>query len=194
MGGRHHEVVSTSPDHRAAVEAVYDQSFFWARDRTYWKNPEHDPVDLRSAWALDTRRGLSHGDILAPIAGAMSKIIVDRDIDQIAGYGYGSFLLLGAILQVTPGVRAGLVRKSRKPYGFRNLVEGDLGAKAPTLIVDDVVSSGRSAREAALRLRAEGIDALGVLAIFVYEWKAPELTLARHGLSLASLASLRNRD
>ncbi len=194
MDRRHHEVVARSADCRTAVEAVYDRSFYWPGDRPYWRNPERNPGDMRSAWALDTRRALARSDVLAPIAQAMSDFIVGNGYSQIAGYGYGSFLLLGAILQVTPGVRAGMIRKFRKPYGFRNMVEGDIGPDAPTLIVDDVVSSGRSAQEAALRLRAEGMDALGVLAIFVYEWTAPETKLALQGLSLASLASLRNRD
>ena len=189
MPDRYHTITSRDPGIRWAVEEVYDRSFFWARERPYWKRDNGSPRVEASRWALDTRVGLAHADLLAPIADALSIILRERGITQIAGYGYGSFLLMGALLRSASGLTAGMIRESRKQYGFRNRVEGALTNDVPTVIVDDIVSSGRSALRAAADLRVEGFKPVGVLAVYVYAGRRAELRLGARDLTLDALAT-----
>lgn len=197
MVSRYHEVVARDAEIRWAVEEAYDRAFFWARERPYFRPLSGQPGAALAAepspWALDARVPLAHADLLRPIASRMSGILQERGIRQIAGYGYGSFLLLGAVLQATPGMSAGLIRDSRKRYGFRRLLEGDLKPGTPIVIIDDVVSSGQHAMRAAAELHAEGLRPAGVLAMFVYSWKGAEGRLSKNGLWLESLATIRHR-
>lgn len=46
---------------------------------------------------------------------------------------------------------------SRKPYGFRKQIEGDLSVSDPVALIDDVLSSGKTIAEAVRKLRDLGL-------------------------------------
>ena len=64
-----------------------------------------------------------------------------------------------------PAVNAFTVRKSRKEHGRGNLVEGCFEPGAPVVIVEDVITSGGSAIQAARAVTAEGGRVLGILGV-----------------------------
>lgn len=193
---RYHDVVARDAELQQSVEEAYDRSFFPAAARPYFRPRSADATVLAaqpSEWALDTRVALSHAHLLRPIAEKMAAILRDRGITQIAGYGYGSFLLVGAVLQSSENMSGGLIRDTRKRYGFRRMIEGDLQPDTPTFIVDDVVSSGRHAMKTAAEMHAEGLDPVGVLSLFVYSWRDARQRLAKNGLQLRALADINHR-
>jgi orotate phosphoribosyltransferase len=141
-------------------------------------------------WSIDMRVPLSAGFFLGPLVAEMRDILSDQLFSQVAGLGFGSFLIVGGILAASEGFSGGLIRESRKEYGFRKLIEGQLDAKRPIVIVDDVLSSGRSAARAAAVLRKEGFDPVGVLTVLRYGWKEGDQRLRDAGLTSDSLATL----
>lgn len=193
---RYHDVVARDAELQLLIEEAYDRSFFPAAARPYFRPESADTSAVAmqpSEWALDTRVALSHAHLLRPIAEKMAAILQDQGITQIAGSGYGSFLLVGAVLQSSGQMSGGLIREARKRYGFRRVIEGDLRPDTPTMIVDDVVSSGRHAMRAAAEMHAEGLDPVGVLSLFVYSWRDAGQRLARNGLKLRALADINVR-
>jgi orotate phosphoribosyltransferase len=86
-----------------------------------------------------------------------------------------------------------LIREARKPYGFHRIVEGGLNTERPVFIVDDILSSGKSALRAAVLLREEGFRAVGVLTVFRYGWKEGLERLQDAHLVAESLATLQRR-
>jgi orotate phosphoribosyltransferase len=139
---------------------------------------------------LDVRVAIAQARLLRPIVSHLVEVLDCHGVRQVAGRGYGSFLLVGGILAADDRLRGGLVRETRKGHGTRRLVEGSLEPARPLLIVDDVLSSGRSAAALATRLRADGYDPRGVLAIFGYGWRGGAPTLRTLGLTVETMATI----
>lgn len=78
------------------------------------------------------------------------------------------------------------VRKQAKQYGRRKWVEGNVDS--PAVIVDDVVTTGRSSMDAADRVTEMGYTVKGIVAVVDREEGARELFSSR-GLEFASMFS-----
>lgn len=64
-----------------------------------------------------------------------------------------------------PAIDAFTVRKEAKRHGIRRLIEGNFGPGARAVVVEDVITSGRSALTAIDAVQREGGVVLGVLAL-----------------------------
>ena len=94
----------------------------------------------------------------------------------------------------TPGrapLRAFTVRKEAKAHGTGKLVEGPFEAGDRVAIVEDVITTGGSARRAVEAVRAAGGHVAGVLALVDREEGGRE---AIEALDLPVLALVRRRD
>lgn len=63
------------------------------------------------------------------------------------------------------------VRSSPKGHGKGNQIEGKIEKNQKAIVIEDLISTGGSAIEAAQALRQENIEIIGVLAIFTYGLK-----------------------
>jgi orotate phosphoribosyltransferase len=88
-------------------------------------------------------------------------------------------------------LRAFTVRKEAKAHGTGKLVEGPFEAGDRVAIVEDVITTGGSARRAVEAVRAAGGQVAGVLALVDREEGGRE---AIEALDLPVLALLRRRD
>ena len=180
-----HRIEPSRPELQAVLTALYQASFV-ARTTA----PHYRPDGTTDAWALDLRLGLSLHTLLLPAAQELGRIIRDAGVIQIAGKGYGSAFLLGGILAASPDFRAGILRDAPKPHGFRKLLEGSLTPDRPVFLVDDVLSSGRSAAEAVHILQQHGFTVAGVAVVFRYGWRNSEERLKPYQVPVCSLATL----
>jgi|SRR5215469_1989590 len=168
------------------LEGVLRNSYFRPEEKAYLRRY---PREI-SKGALDTRVALSQTRFLHPIAEAMREILESHRVSQIVGKGYGSFFLIGGILGLGNGITGGLLRDSRKSYGFRQLVEGGLDKTKPVFIIDDVLSTGQAAGETVKHLRREGFHPAGLLTVFRYGWYDGEKSVRSLGLDCLSLGTL----
>lgn len=60
------------------------------------------------------------------------------------------------------------VRGSAKDHGRQNLIEGKIEAGSKVVVIEDLISTGKSSIECVNVLKKEGIEVLGVCAIFSY--------------------------
>lgn len=141
-------------------------------------------------WAIDMRLPLSKGWLLRTVASEIVAVLERHNISQIAGAGFGAFFLIGSILAKAEHFRGGLIRSSRKHYGFQKYVEGDLLRTVPIFIIDDVLSSGTTALNAAGILSNEGFLPAGVVTILRFGWQAGDCRLRQAGLNSECLATL----
>lgn len=81
----------------------------------------------------------------------------------------------------------GYVRSGAKSHGRENRIEGKLEAGQKVVVIEDLISTGGSALEAADCLRQAGADVLGVVAIVSYGMKKSRVSFSEAGLSLHSL-------
>lgn len=125
----------------------------------------------RSSFYIDARLTTMSGDGLAVVGGL--------GLDRLAARGWTprsvGGLTLGAdpiayALALTAKRRGQLldaftVRKQPKNHGTGKRIEGCFASGDPVVIVEDVLTTGSSAREAAGAVEAEGGHVLGVLAV-----------------------------
>lgn len=84
-------------------------------------------------------------------------------------------------------VRAFTVRKEAKQHGTGRLIEGPFREGDRVVLIEDVITTGGSARRAAEAVRAAGGEVLGVLALVDREEGGRE-ALEQAGLAVRSLA------
>jgi orotate phosphoribosyltransferase len=143
------------------------------------------------------------GALFAEIGGVLAERLHARGVAQVAGFGYGAFPMVCAVL--TAGAAAGgdgasapfvggFIRERRKAYGRRRLVEGPLDRHRPVALVDDILNSGRSAARAVALLRADGFQVAGVLTLFNFTWSGGRARIEGEGLWVESLLELNLRE
>jgi orotate phosphoribosyltransferase len=177
--------------HVAALEAVllrtYELGIFESYERPFARRGADE---LTSTWALDLRVPLSHGEILAPVAEEMAAGLARVGIVQVAGYGFGAYALVGALVASSPGLVGGLLRPRPKTYGFRERVEGDLDPTRPVALVDDLLGSGRTALKVTSVMRDLGLVVTEVHTVFALGFRSGATLLGQAGVAHRCLATL----
>jgi orotate phosphoribosyltransferase len=82
------------------------------------------------------------------------------------------------------------VRPEPKKHGLRNQIEGRIEKGTPVLVVEDLVSTGKSSLAAVEALRAEGAEVCGMLALFSYNFPPTAEKFASAGIILHTLTDL----
>jgi orotate phosphoribosyltransferase len=115
---------------------------------------------------VDARRAL-----LRPAAFRATGELVSHEARRLGAVAVGG-PTLGAdpvacsVLAAADDLRAFIVRKERKEHGLQRWIEGPgIGAGERALVVEDVVTSGGSLVSAIERVREEGVEIAGALAV-----------------------------
>jgi len=88
------------------------------------------------------------------------------------------------------GLPMAYVRGAAKGHGRGRQIEGAGVAGRRVVLLEDTISSGESALQAAAALRAEGAGLLRCACIFTWGWRASADAFAAAALPLAALAEL----
>jgi len=121
----------------------------------------------KASYYVDARRALlrpgafrAAGELIAAYAGELGA-------DAVGGPATAAIPPTCAALAVPAG--AGLVgffvRSERKEYGLQRWVEGAAEPGARCLVVEDTVTTGGSTVRAIERIREEGLDVIGAVAV-----------------------------
>ena len=115
--------------------------------------------------------------------------------DSIGGLTLGAdpvaFAISYASANLQNPLRAFTVRKQTKAHGTGSLIEGPFLPDDHVVIVEDVVTTGKSALQAISAVRDTGARILGVLALVDREEGGIQ-ELEREGLEVISLTSIRS--
>ena len=144
-------------------------------------------------WLLDCRKQLGEPVVLTYIAKELSSRLNKMNISQIAGAGFGSFLLIGALI-TKEHLSGAVLRPVRKEYGIRSVVEGCLNPKEPVCLIDDILNSGNSALRAVKLLNDFGFDNVHHLTILNYRWGRGMNRLNSAGIKTESLIDVLWHD
>jgi orotate phosphoribosyltransferase len=148
----------------------------------------------RSGFYIDARRTTMSGEGLAVI-GALG-------LERFAARGWTPQLVGGLTLGADPVayaiavaargqgrvLDAFTVRPQPKPHGTEQRIEGCFTAGASVVVVEDVITTGRSAQAAIAAVEAAGGRVLGILAVVDREEGGRE-TLAQGGHALEALVT-----
>ncbi len=124
---------------------------------------------LRSPIYCDNRKTLSYPKIRTYIRQQFAKLIEDKfdTPDVVAGVATGG-IAIGALVAEELGLPFIYVRSGAKSHGLNNQVEGVLKSGQKVVVIEDLISTGKSSLDAVKALRDAGAQIVGMTAIFTY--------------------------
>lgn len=139
-----------------AIKLNNEHPFTWASGR---KSPIY----------CDNRVTLSYPEIRTYIRQRFVDIINENygTVNVIAGVATGG-IPQGALVAQELGKPFVYVRSEEKKHGLTNQVEGEIHSGQTVVVVEDLVSTGKSSLIAVKALREKGCIVKGMVAIFTY--------------------------
>lgn len=154
----------------------------------------NEPFTWASGWLspiyCDNRRLLSYPQARENVCRWMADIIKEKyaDADVIAGVATGAIAhgyLVAHMLQ-KPFV---YVRPKPKDHGTGSQIEGILPAGSKVVVVEDLISTGKSSLAAVHSLYEAGADVLGMVAIFSYNFNHARKAFEDADVELTTLSN-----
>lgn len=132
-------------------------------------NPFTWASGLKSPIYCDNRVALSYPKIRTFIRQELVKSIADEfgDVDVIAGVATAG-IPQGALVAQEMGLPFVYVRSAKKSHGMTNMIEGVLHSGQSVVVVEDLVSTGKSSLAAVEALDEAGANVKGMVSIFTY--------------------------
>ena len=132
-------------------------------------NPFTWASGLKSPIYCDNRVTLSYPQVRTFIREGFVKMCLDKfgKPDVIAGVATGG-IPQGALVAQELGLPFVYVRSEKKSHGMNNQIEGIINSGQSVVIIEDLVSTGKSSLNAVEALREKGAVIKGMLAIFTY--------------------------
>ena len=135
---------------------------------------------IKSPIYCDNRLILSYPKIRKFISAEISKYIkskIQKDF-YVAGVATGSIaigMLIAEILK-KPFI---YVRPEPKAHGAGRQIEGKILERVPVVVIEDLISTGKSSLNAVKALKRNGIDVLGVFSIFSYDLEVSKINFEK---------------
>lgn len=163
-----------------SIKAVFfrpDEPFIWASG-------------IKSPVYCDNRLTLTAPEVRTLIENSIANVIKEEypEADVIMGTATAG-IAHAAIAAHILGLPMGYVRSGAKDHGRGNQIEGQLNKGDKVVIVEDLISTGRSVIDAATALRNAGAEVLGIVSIFTYGMKKGLDRLAQENLKNISLTN-----
>ncbi|MBT8317260.1 MAG: orotate phosphoribosyltransferase [Lutibacter sp.] len=153
-----------------------------------------DPFTWASGWKspiyCDNRTTLSFPKIRNYISENLAKIIEEEygKPDVIAGVATGA-IAIGILVAQQLNVPFIYVRPEPKQHGRKNQIEGLLEKNKNIVVVEDLISTGKSSLNAVKALReVEGTNVKGMVAIFSYGFDIAAKNFEDANLKLQTLS------
>ncbi len=163
-----------------AIKLQPQNPFTWASG---WKSPIY----------CDNRIILSYPAIRNYVREHMAKQIekLYGKPDMIAGVATGA-IGIGALVADYLNVPFCYVRPEVKQHGRQNKIEGQLEANQTVVVVEDLISTGKSSLMAVDALTEANANIKGMMAIFSYGFKVAEDNFKKANIHLNTLSDYEN--
>lgn len=153
-----------------------------------------DPYSWASGWQspiyCDNRLTLSYPKIRKKITAGLYTLVCNffPGTTAIAGVATAG-IPQGAWLADKMGLPFVYVRSKPKDHGMGNQIEGNLIKGSRVLVIEDLVSTGKSSLDAVVALRKAGAEVVGMLSIFTYGFDLARRNFEDAEVRLASLTN-----
>lgn len=166
--------------HINAIKLNPKTPFNWASG---WKSPIY----------CDNRMVLSYPAIRNYIKSEMAKKLENTlgKPDVIAGVATGA-IGIGALVAEELGLPFIYVRPEPKKHGRKNQIEGHLEKGQNVVVVEDLISTGKSSLAAVDALKSAGATVKGMVAIFSYGFEVSKKNFDENKLDLYTLSNYEN--
>ena len=149
-----------------------------------WASGLHSPI------YCDNRITLSYPTVRTFIRQQFVEKIMQHygKPDVIAGVATGG-IAQGALVAQELGLPFAYVRSEKKSHGMQNQIEGVVESGQSVIVIEDLVSTGKSSLLAVDALCEVGANVKGMLAIFTYQLPVAEENFKAKGCSLHTLTN-----
>lgn len=160
-----------------AIKLQPEEPFTWASG---WKSPIY----------CDNRIALSHPRIRTYIRQELVKAIEKHygRPDAIAAVATGA-IAQGALVAEALGLPLVYVRPEPKQHGTKNSIEGEITKNHSVVVVEDLVSTGKSSLKVVEALRTQGVLVKGMICVFNYGFEIAKENFRQAACPLYSLSS-----
>ena len=159
-----------------AIKLQPNSPFTWASG---WKSPIY----------CDNRIILSDVISRNKIAEYFSQLIKEKynEVDVIAGVATGA-IGIGVLVAQKLNLPFIYVRPEAKKHGRQNQIEGEVSEGEKIVVIEDLISTGKSSLNAVKALRKAKLDVLGMLAIFSYGFEISKSNFKNESVNLNTLS------
>ncbi len=163
-----------------AIKLQPQNPFTWASG---WKSPIY----------CDNRITLSYPHIRNYIRENLAKQIEDLygKPDVIVGVATGA-IGIGMLVADYMNLPFCYVRPEAKKHGRQNKIEGQIEARQTAVVIEDLVSTGKSSLQAVEALREAEVTIKGMIAIFSYGFQVADENFEKAKVALNTLSNYEN--
>lgn len=163
-----------------AIKLNPNEPFQWASG---WKSPIY----------CDNRVTLSYPAVRVFLKEEMAKIaeLEYGKPDVIAGVATGA-IAIGILVAQELGVPFVYVRPEPKKHGRKNQIEGHLESGQNVVVIEDLISTGKSSLNAVEALKEAGAVVKGMVAIFSYGFDVATENFKDKNVNLKTLSNYEN--
>src|SRR6187402_3401614 len=160
-----------------AVKLNPENPFTWASG---WKSPIY----------CDNRKVLSFPFIRDYIKSELCNVVFEKfpDAELLAGVATAG-IAWGAMVADQLKLPYVYVRPKPKEHGLGNQIEGYYEAGQKTVVIEDLVSTGKSSLQVVDVLKAAGLEVVGMVSIFTYDFQVAQDAFAQNGVPYFSLTN-----
>src|SRR5215216_2505548 len=160
-----------------AVKLNPDKPYTWASG---WKSPIY----------CDNRKVLSHPYIRDYIKSELCNVVFEKyaDAELIAGVATAG-IAWGAMVADQLKLPFIYVRPKPKEHGLGNQIEGHFIAGQKTVVIEDLISTGKSSLQVVDILKQNGLEIAGMVSIFNYQFDLAREAFEKAGISYFSLTN-----
>ena len=160
-----------------AIKLNVEKPFTWASG---WKSPIY----------CDNRKVLSFPYIRDFIKSEMCNVVFQEfsDADLLAGVATAG-IAWGAMVADQLKLPFIYVRPKPKEHGLANQVEGYFEKGQKTVVIEDLVSTGKSSLQVVDVLRQSGLEVIGMVSIFTYAFDVAKEAFKSSGIPYKSLTN-----
>ncbi|NQX84539.1 MAG: orotate phosphoribosyltransferase [Flavobacteriaceae bacterium] len=163
-----------------AIKLSPQEPFTWASG---WKSPIY--CDNRIVLSFPTIRNFVREQMAEHIVAHYGKP------DVIAGVATGA-IGIGALVAEQLGLPFVYVRPEPKKHGRQNQIEGYIQKGQNVVVVEDLISTGKSSLNAVNALKDAEVNVKGMLAIFSYGFDAANTNFKAANVNLHTLSNYDN--
>jgi orotate phosphoribosyltransferase len=160
-----------------AIKLSPKEPFTWASG---WKSPIY----------CDNRKVLGYPYVRDFIKSEMCNVIFEQfpDAELLAGVATAG-IAWGAMSADQLKLPYIYVRPKPKEHGMGNQIEGYYEQGMKTIIIEDLISTGKSSLQVVDVVKAAGLDVIGMVSIFTYGFSIAEKACADAGVKSISLTN-----
>lgn len=160
-----------------ALQVNLQKPYTWASG---WRSPVY----------CDNRKVLSYPYVRDFVKSELANMVLEifPDAEVIAGVATAGIAhgVMAADLLRLPFI---YVRSKPKEHGMGNQIEGHLEPGKKVVVVEDLISTGKSSLQVVDALRAQGAEVLGMCGLFTYGFPVASEAFEKAGIPLYTISN-----